>query len=70
MQHFSPRYLTPAECTKEQNDQIKESDAVASVGVSRQNQQCVTVCSMFRHTVSGTLVAPPSGKRGNYHSSL
>ena len=46
MQMFSPRYLTPAGCTKEQNDQIQESDAEASVGVSGQNQQCVTVCSM------------------------
>ena len=70
MQLFSLHYLTPAECTKEQNDQIQESDAGASVGVSGQNQQCVTVCSMYRHTVSGTLVVPPSGKQGNYHSSL
>ena len=69
MQLFSPRYLTPAEYTKEQNGQIQESDAGASVGVSRQNQQCVTVCSMFRYFVSGTLVAP-SRKQGNYHSSL
>ena len=69
MQLFSHRYLTPAVCTKEQNDQIKESDAGASVAVSGQNQQCVTVCSMFRYYVSGTLVAP-SGKQGNYHSSL
>ena len=38
MQLFSPRYLIPAVCTKEQNDQIQESDAGASVGVSRQNQ--------------------------------
>ena len=58
MQLFSPHYLTPAECTKEQNDQIQESDAGASVGVIGQNQQCVTVCSIFRHFVSGTLVAP------------
>ena len=69
MQLFLPRYLTPAVCTKEQNDQIQESDARASVGVSGQNQQFVTVCSMFCHFVSGTLVAP-SGKQGNYHSSL
>ena len=38
-------YLTPAVCTKEQDDQIQESDAGASVGVSGQNQQCVTVCA-------------------------
>ena len=69
MQPFLPRYLTPAACTKEQNDQIQESDAGASVGVSVQNQQCATVCSMFHHTVSGTLV-PPSRKLGNYQSSL
>ena len=69
MQLFLPRYLIPAVCTKEQNDQIQESDAGASVGVSGQNQQCMTVCSMFRHFVSGTLVAP-SRKQGNYHSSL
>ena len=69
MQHSSPRYLALAVCTKEQNDQIQESDAGASVGVSGQNQQFVTVCSMFHHFVSGTLVAP-SGKRGNYHSSF
>ena len=31
---FPALYLTPAECTKEQNDQIQESDAGASVGVS------------------------------------
>ena len=43
MQLFSPRYLTPAVCTKEQNDQIQESDDGASVGVSGQNQQFVTV---------------------------
>ena len=48
MQLFAPRYLTPAVCTKEQNDQIQESDAGASVEVSGHNQQCVTVCSMFR----------------------
>ena len=65
MQLFSPRYLIPAVCTKEQNDQIQESDVGASVGVSGQNQQCVTVC----YFVSGTLVAP-SGKQGNYYSSL
>ena len=41
----------------------------ASVAVSGQNQQFVMVCSMFRHFVSRTLVAP-SGKQGNYHSSL
>ena len=70
MQRFSPHYLTPAVCTKEQNDQIQESDAWASVGVSGQNWQCVTVCSMFRHTVSETLVVPFSGKWGNYNSSL
>ena len=69
MQLFSPRYFTPAVCTKEQNDQIQVSDAGASVGVSGQNQQFVTVCSMFRHFVSGTLVAP-SGKQGNYNSSF
>ena len=69
MQLFSPRYLTPAVCTKEQNNQIQESDAGASVGVSGKNQQFVIVCSMFRHFVSGTLVAP-RGKQGNYHSSL
>ena len=46
MQLFLPRYLTSAVCTKEQNDQIQESDAGASVGLSRQNQQCVTVCSI------------------------
>ena len=67
MQLFLPRYLTPAVCTKEQNDQVQESGA--SVGVSGQNQQFVTVGSMFRHFVSGTLAAP-SGKQGNYHSSL
>ena len=60
MQLFLPRYLTPAVCIKEQNDQIQDSDAGASVGVSEQNQQCVTVCSMFSHLVSGTLVTPPS----------
>ena len=65
MQLFSP----PAVCIKEQNDQIQESDAGASVALSRQNQQFVTVCSMFHHFVSGTLVAP-SGKQGNYHSSF
>ena len=61
----------PYSCSvhQEQNDQIQDSDAGASVGVSGQNQQCVTVCSMFRHFVSGTLVAP-SGKQGNYYSSL
>ena len=69
MQLSLPLCLTPAVCTKEQNDQIQESDAGASVGVSGQNQQCVTVCSMFRHFISGTLVAP-RGKQGNYHSSL
>ena len=69
MQPFSPRYLTPAVCIKEQNDQIQESDAGASVGVSGQNQQFVTVCSMFCHFVFGALVAP-SGKQGNYHSSF
>ena len=69
MQLFSPHYLTPAVCTKEQNDQVQESDAGASVGVSGQNQQFVTVCSMFHHFVSGTLAAP-SGKQRNYHSSL
>ena len=69
MQPFSPCDLTHAVCTKEQNDQIQESDAGASVGVSGQNQQCVTVCSMFHHFVCGTLVAP-SGKQGNYHSSF
>ena len=69
MQLFPPCLLTPAECTKEQNDQIQESNAGASVGVSGQNQQCVTVCSMFHHTVLGTLVVPPSWKQGNYHSS-
>ena len=69
MQFFLPHYLTPAVCPKEQNDQIQESDAGASVGVSGQNQQCVIVCSMFRHFVSGTLVAP-SEKQGNYHSFL
>ena len=69
MQLFSPHYLTPAVCTKEQNDQIQESDAGARVGVSGQNQQFVTVCSMFRHFVSRTMAAP-SGKQGNYHSSL
>ena len=69
MQLFSPRYLTPAECTKEQNDQIQESDAGASAGVSSQNQLCVTVCSIFRHFVSRILVAP-SGKQDNFHSSL
>ena len=62
MELFSPRYLTPAVCTKEQNDQVQESDAGASVGVSGQNRLCVTVCSMVCHTVSGTLV-PPSGSR-------
>ena len=46
MQPFLPHYLTPAVCTKEQNDQIQESDAGASVGVSGQNWQCVTVCSI------------------------
>ena len=40
MQIFSPHYLTPAVCTKEQNDQVQESDAGASVGGSGQNQQC------------------------------
>ena len=45
MQLFWPCYLTPAVCTKEQNDQIQQSDAGASVGVSR-HQQFVTVCSM------------------------
>ena len=67
MQLFSPCYLPHAVCTKEPNDQIQESDAGASVRVSGQNQQCVTVCSMFCHFVSGTLVAP-SGKQGNYTS--
>ena len=38
MQRFPPCLLTPAECTKEQNDQIQESDAGASDGVSGQNQ--------------------------------
>ena len=69
MQLFSPCYFTSAECTKEQNDQIQVSDAGASVGVRGQSQQCVTVCSMFRHFVSRTLVAP-SGKQGKYHRSL
>ena len=69
MQLFLPRYLIPAVCTKEQNDQIQESDAGASVGLSEQNQQFGTVCSMFRHFVSETFVAP-SGKQGNYHSSF
>ena len=69
MQLFPPCYLIPAECTKEQNDQIKESDAGTSVRVSGQNRQCATVCSMFHHTVSGTLV-PPSRIQENYHSSL
>ena len=41
MELFSSCCLTPAVCTKEQNDQIQESDAGASVGVSGQNQQCV-----------------------------
>ena len=69
MQHSSPHFLIPGVCTKGQNDQIQESDAGASVGMSGQNQQCVTVCSMTHHFVSGTLVAP-SGKQGNYHSSF
>ena len=69
IKRHSPNIYSPAVCTKEQNDQIQESDAGASVGVSGQNQQLVTVCSMFCHFVSGTLVAP-SGKQGNYHSSL
>ena len=69
MQPFSPRYLTPAVCNKEQNDQIQESDAGANVGVSGQNRPCVTVCFMFWHFVSGTLVAP-RGRQGNYHSSF
>ena len=56
MQLFPPHYLTPAECTKEQNDQIQESDVGASVRVSGQNRQRARVCSMFHHTVSGTLV--------------
>ena len=43
---FLPRYLTPAVCGKQQNDQIQESDAGASVGVRGQNRECVTVCSM------------------------
>ena len=34
MQLFPPLYLTPAECTKEQNDQIQESDAGTIVRVS------------------------------------
>ena len=67
MQLFLPSYLTPAVCTEEQNDQIQESDA--SVGVSGQNQHCVTVWFMFHHFASVTFVAP-SGKQGNYHSSL
>ena len=69
MQIFSPCFLTHTVCTKEQNDQIQESDAGASVGVNGQNQQFLTVCSMFCHFVSGILVAP-SGKQRNYHSSL
>ena len=68
MQLFPPCYLTPAECTKEQNNQLKESDAGASVGVSGQKRQCVTVCSIFSLSVYGTLVAPLNGKWGNYHS--
>ena len=41
MELFPPCYLTP-QCTKEQDDQIQESDAGASVAVSGQNWQCVT----------------------------
>ena len=40
--------LLPYSCRvhKEQNDQIQESDAGASVRVSGQNQPCAAVCSM------------------------
>ena len=40
--------LLPYSCRvyKEQNDQIQESDAGASVRVSGQNRPCVAVCSM------------------------
>ena len=44
MQLFPPCYL--AALHKEQNDQIQESDAGASVRVSGQNRPCAAVCSM------------------------
>ena len=41
--------LLPYSCRvhKEQNDQIQESDAGASVRVSGQNRPCAAVCSMY-----------------------
>ena len=54
---------------KEQNDQIQESDAGASVRVSGQNRLCAAVCSM------STILLPGhwchlAGNGETFHSSL
>ena len=47
--------LLPYSCRvhQEQNDQIQESDAGASVGVSGQNWPCAAVCSMSTRLLPG-----------------
>ena len=77
MQLFPPCYLTPAVCTKEQNDQIHESDAGASVGVSGQNRLCAAVCSMSTILLPGhwchlagngeTVIVPINPTRWRHH---